>query len=841
MTFERPWLLIVALLPLIWAAIAWRGSRRRGALAMKCIALALVLAALSEPELAVFESKMAVAILADTSAGVSRDDLGRASDVATRIEREKGRHWVQVIPFARSTRPADPGERGRSWNLKRTEGEPGRGTNIETALREGISALPASRVPRLVLISDGKENLGSVTRAAWQARQLGIPVDTVPLRGRPKPDLELESVSVPAQAFTGERFPIDVVVSSPRQTRATVEFAAEHKVLGSSDVALEQGTNHLRVHASLNTPGAVDLSGTISAPELGEAQFAQALTLKRPRVLYVSQDPAGTESHLLTTLEAAQFEVERAGSLPSAKLSDYQLLVFNNWNLEAIPPASKSEIEAFVQQGGGLLVIGGERNVYVEKKGPEDALDRTLPARLAPPRTPEGTCVVLILDKSSSMEGKKMELARLAAIGVVDNLRPIDLVGVLIFDNSFHWAVPVRRAEERALIKRVIAGITPDGGTQIAPALQEGYRRILPVNAIYKHIVLLTDGISEEGDSMSLAREAASRQVTISTVGLGQDVNRAYLEKVANFAHGKSYFLIDPSGLEQILVKDVMEHTGSTAIERSMRPQVVRKAEILEGVGMDGAPPLFGYVKFISKPSADVILKAEGRDPLLVRWQYGLGRACVFASDAKSRWAKRWVGWEGYDRFWANVFRDLLPHAQAGETTVQYDSAADELVVDYRLGRYVEEPEKVPDVFVFGPQGFQRPVKVDKVAAGAFRGRVRIDNRQGLFRVRPLADSRAFPEVGFYRQEEELLAYGADEALLRRISEFTGGRFNPSSRQVFDAGGRTVASTMRFWPVLLVLALVLNLVELVVRKWSSIVDRLWRRASGRDLAPAAAE
>ena len=135
-----------------------------------------------------------------------------------------------------------------------------------------------------------------------------------------------------------------------------------------------------------------------------------------------------------------------------------------------------------------------------------------------------------------------MELAKLAAIGVVENLRPIDMVGVLIFDNSFHWAVPIRRAEERSLIKRVIAGITPDGGTQIAPALQEAYRRILPLNAVYKHIVLLTDGISEEGDSMTLARTAQEQQITISTVGLGQDVNRSYLEKVADLAHGQSIF-----------------------------------------------------------------------------------------------------------------------------------------------------------------------------------------------------------------------------------------------------------------------------------------------------------
>ncbi|MDN4634726.1 VWA domain-containing protein, partial [Sphingomonas sp. PsM26] len=89
-----------------------------------------------------------------------------------------------------------------------------------------------------------------------------------------------------------------------------------------------------------------------------------------------------------------------------------------------------------------------------------------------------------------------------------------------------------------------------------------------------RHIVLLTDGISEEGDSINVAREAAAQRVTISTVVLGQDVNRSYLEKVASFSKGKAYFLIDPSGLEQILLKDVMEHTGSTAIEKPVTPQI---------------------------------------------------------------------------------------------------------------------------------------------------------------------------------------------------------------------------------------------------------------------------
>ena len=512
------------------------------------------------------------------------------------------------------------------------------------------------------------------------------------------------------------------------------------------------------------------------------------------------------------------------------KFEDYQLVVFNNWDMEAVSQTRKEALEKFVQEGGGLLWIAGERNVYVENKRADDPLDRALPAKLAPPRTPEGTCVVLIIDKSSSMEGKKMDLARLAAIGVIENLRPIDQVGVLIFDNSFQWAVPVRRAEDRSLIKRLISGITPDGGTQIAPALTEAYRKILYQNAVYKHIVLLTDGISEEGDSLSLSREAANNRITISTVGLGQDVNRAYLEKIANLAKGKSYFLNEPSGLEQILLKDVMEYTGSTAVEKPVQAVVMKPAEVLDGVGIDSAPPLRGYVRYTAKPTADTILNAADRDPLLVRWQYGLGRAAVFTSDAKSRWAASWLAWKGFDRLWANVARDLLPHAQTSEAQAEYDSSSDELVIDYRLGRKAEEPSAVPDIYVLGPNGFRRLAKISKVDARSFRGVVPIGHNQGLFRVRPLVESRTFPEIGFYRQEDELLDYGSNELLLRQIAKSTGGRFQPTIKEIFDAGGWSVPSSMEMWPGLLALAILLNIVELFMRKWRGLLETVRRPA-----------
>jgi hypothetical protein len=306
-------------------------------------------------------------------------------------------------------------------------------------------------------------------------------------------------------------------------------------------------------------------------------------------------------------------------------------------------------------------------------------------------------------------------------------------------------------------------------------------------------------------------------------------VNRAYLEKVAAFAKGRSYFLTDPSGLEQILLKDVMEHTGSTAIEKPITPQIAKESSILDGVGMETAPALRGYVKFIAKQDAETILRVDEKDPLLSIWQLGLGRSAVFASDAKSRWAEQWVSWAGFDRFWINLFRDLLPHSQAGESHVVYDSATGNLIVEYKLAGHVTAPDKIPDVFVVGPGEFRQPLPVRKVAEGTYRGETQIGARRGLFRVRPLEESRLFPETGFYREEEEMRQFGTNESLLRKVTEFTGGRFNPSPAQVFDAAGRSVAGSMRLWPALLLLAVLLNLIELTIRKWDGIKQMLMGR------------
>ena len=165
--------------------------------------------------------------------------------------------------------------------------------------------MPGGMVPRLALISDGNENEGSVARAAWLARDLNVPVDTFPLDWtRSSQQLNIESVTLPSLAFSGEKFPIDLVLNSPTKAAATIELAAEGRKLGTQNVALEQGSNYVRVHTAINTAGAVELSGVVRGSKNNEVRFERALTLRKPKVLYLSNDPDGTEKHLLDTLDS---------------------------------------------------------------------------------------------------------------------------------------------------------------------------------------------------------------------------------------------------------------------------------------------------------------------------------------------------------------------------------------------------------------------------------------------------------------------------------------------------------------------------------------------------------
>src|ERR1019366_2009211 len=139
MSFDHAWALLGLLLPLGWAGWEWRETSRRMALGLKAAAFVCIVLALSGPRVVVYQTKVAVAVLADTSASVSPQDLARESAVASQVERGAGRHWTRIIPFARGTRMISPDERARdgAWQLRHTAGAAGGGAGFGAAIPDG--------------------------------------------------------------------------------------------------------------------------------------------------------------------------------------------------------------------------------------------------------------------------------------------------------------------------------------------------------------------------------------------------------------------------------------------------------------------------------------------------------------------------------------------------------------------------------------------------------------------------------------------------------------------------------------------------------------------------------
>ena len=103
------------------------------------------------------------------------------------------------------------------------------------------------------------------------------------------------------------------MISSPRSATATVELSAEGEKLGTQNVALEarQATTFVCTRPS-TPPARWKLPVWSAAQSQVRSASSRQLTLRQPKVLYLSNDPDGTEKHLLDTLTAAQFVIDRS-------------------------------------------------------------------------------------------------------------------------------------------------------------------------------------------------------------------------------------------------------------------------------------------------------------------------------------------------------------------------------------------------------------------------------------------------------------------------------------------------------------------------------------------------
>ena len=225
MTFDRAWVLAIAWLPLAWMVFEWRRTSRRLALVLKALSLVAILFALAEPRLNIFGDQSRRRGSGGYF-GQRFSDRSRSCLAHRRFDRDRARPPLDAGDSVCAVDPSlDRSEDQKPWNLLPTAGEAGRATDLEAAIREAAASLPAGMVPRIALISDGKQNKGSIARAAWQAQQLGIPIDTFAMKGRRSRRCVWNRSACRRSRSRANNFPSIVVVSTPKAGPAEVELS----------------------------------------------------------------------------------------------------------------------------------------------------------------------------------------------------------------------------------------------------------------------------------------------------------------------------------------------------------------------------------------------------------------------------------------------------------------------------------------------------------------------------------------------------------------------------------------------------------------------------------------
>jgi len=826
MTFERPiFFLLLLLLPLVWMQMRKSPGTSRACLALKSIVFVFLIIALADPWARILVQKLAVTLVMDTSSSMPRESLDRGQAILRDLVRKKSGAELRLITFAENARLQPVASQADKVTIPQgLDPMDGMATDIQGSLQLALSTFPQQGARRVVLISDGNENRGDALGEAIRARERGVEVFTVPSGGTARLPVQLESVASPQQVFSGERFTLSLGVESSRAFSGRVWMTSQGQEIASATVDLKAGTNAVDLASHMTEPGVNLVEVHLGAAGIEQVLFSQAITVRRPRVLYIAGGEGPSEP-LLETLKRAQVDVEPAAAFPvDPKGLNWDAVVLDNYPDHPLLAAEQDAIEKYVFTGGGLIFIAGENNAQLAVD-PHTPLEKLLPVSGDPPPPPEEpTALVLVLDKSRSMDGPKIAMVREAARASLTSLRPIDKIGVIAFDETPQWVVPLGMASDVPRISGLINTITADGGTRIYPAVEMAFDAIKAEHVTRRHIILLTDGVSPPGNLPQLEKSAAAEHITISAIGVGSDVDRSLLEELAREARGKSYFLDDPNKIPQVISGETRDLQASTVEERPVKVVRVRPVEFIDGIDFSNAPHLLGFAKEKAKKGSETILRVDSGEPLLVRWQYGLGRVVSFLSDAKARWSADWVHWNAYGTLWPQMVRDVShrdrtvragvrPGTREGESVVYYDVLGD-------ADKDMTPPPGTsgpPQVMVTPPGEAAHSVPLEETAPGHYEARVPADQR-GLYRIVSANSEIVLPEAGFYRESEEMKPREINAPLLTEISRVTGGRVEPTMAQLLDQKGSYVRERRPLWPYWLVLALPLNFVEVAMRK-----------------------
>jgi len=173
------------------------------------------------------------------------------------------------------------------------------------------------------------------------------------------------------------------------------------------------------------------------------------------------------------------------------------------------------------------------------------------------PSPPLNACIVI--DRSTSMKGEKMDVVKSTAIQVLRNLRPQDVLSVVVFSDRAEAIIPAAFHQDRARLEARIQMIQPGGATEIYQGLEAGVREVMRSvdSKRINHIILLTDGhtYGDEQQCLALASKVAEHGIGISAMGIGQEWNDIFLDVLATRTGGSSAFISEPQSIKRLLLE----------------------------------------------------------------------------------------------------------------------------------------------------------------------------------------------------------------------------------------------------------------------------------------------
>jgi uncharacterized membrane protein len=723
-------------------------------------------------------------------------------------------------------------------------------TDIEEAIQLGLALFPADSQKRLVLLSDGGENIGRALEAARLAAAGNVPIDIVDLTlPEDAGEALVASLDVPAHVRIGQEVTLDVVVDSSSDQTAQVRILADQEIIVDQTQELVAGQNRFSVTAQNNEPGFRRYEVEIIPENDNRQENNRAAALVQvqgpPRVLLVASQPDEARN-LEDALTSANIQAETVTPnlmpIDMAGMSEYESIVLVNVPANELPIQAMANLPSYVRDlGKGLVMIGGKESFGVGGYGRtpvEEALPVYMDVRDREERP--NLALAFVIDKSGSMDAchcsspnrrstpleqsgeRKVDIAKEAVIQSSALLGERDTLGVVTFNESAHWALEATRGPTIDLVADAVSGVEPRGSTNVRAGLTAAEEMLENADARIKHIILLTDGWGGSGTNEDIAQRMREKGITLTVVAAGSG-SANYLQELAQAGGGRYYPAEDMSEVPEIFLQETITAVGNYIIEEPFFPTVVGDSPVLSGF-TEGFPRLFGYNGSTLKDTARIVMVAEDESPLLAQWQYGLGRSIAWTSDTKGQWARNWVNWDGFPRFTAQLVGWVVPEQSNQQVVTNIHVEGAQTVIDVAVqdtaGTPHEDLQMTATVIKDGDT--REEVLLTQVAPGQYRASIPSPSPDTyLVQLAGRQDGRAvvqdvaglvIPYSPEYRQNQ------SNPLLLDQLRELTAGTRLTSPEEAFAHNLSGVVRAQEIALPLVLLALLLLPVDIAMRR-----------------------